>query len=672
MRIALSNAALASIAALLAWVAGRLVRKPALTHALWVIVLLKLITPPLWSVPVQWPAERSKGAVKAAPAVRPFELARPRSGDSVVSAPDLDEFSRAANVDRQTAKGEATPRGIVQSHLRSDLRVAESEVSPGESREVPSDVIASDAPVLTIRAPESTASATPIRWAHWAWIIGATIWAIGAMLNVGVSVARISRFRRVLRFALPAETSCQRRADQLSRRLGLSAAPRIEIVPGAVCPMLWSAGFSPRVLVPSGLWERLDSAQRDTLLLHELAHLRRRDHWVRWLELLVTALYWWLPIVWWARHQMREAEEQCCDAWVLWAMPDSFRQYASALLEAVDFVSVRRSVPLLASGMGQFGHLRRRLTMLKQGDVARAMSWTGFFAACGTGALLLSIAPTWAQSVTTETKPETTSTTPIVTQSTDQAQPGETAPAAAPAEKSDVKPAAPEAPASAAPAAPTPVPPAAPEPGALPVAVTVAPLFTTPEDVAPASPSPQPRVRTDFQFNNNKDTEFREELSVVKSDVDGQYVVIGKNNKDANDELAQARRDVQDLSRKLQQAAQRLKQLELAQATAKNPNQFDVQTRDGRIVSVRPKGANGSASVDAPPKGVPNNNDGDKAQTRKDAAQARMNADRERRLANVERQLSQLLDEVKRLHNDNPDEPNATPSNRAPRGRQGS
>ena len=142
--------------------------------------------------------------------------------------------------------------------------------------------------------------------------------------------------------------------------------------------MLWSAGAKPRILVPAGLWERLDARQRDTLLLHELAHLRRRDHWVRWIELLATALYWWNPVCWWARHELREAEEQCCDAWVLWAMPGSFRDYASALLEAVDFVSIRPSVPLLASGMGQFGHLKRRLTMLKQGNVARALTLDRF------------------------------------------------------------------------------------------------------------------------------------------------------------------------------------------------------------------------------------------------------------------------------------------------------
>ena len=55
--VVLSNGVLATALALVAAVAGRLGRRPALTHGLWLLVLLKLVTPPLVSVPVAWPAE---------------------------------------------------------------------------------------------------------------------------------------------------------------------------------------------------------------------------------------------------------------------------------------------------------------------------------------------------------------------------------------------------------------------------------------------------------------------------------------------------------------------------------------------------------------------------------------------------------------------------------------
>ena len=69
-------------------------------------------------------------------------------------------------------------------------------------------------------------------------------------------------------------------------------------------------------------------------------------------------LYWWHPVVWYARRELREAEEQCCDAWVVATLPGAGRAYASALLDTLDFLSAAPpAVPLLASGLGQVSDL---------------------------------------------------------------------------------------------------------------------------------------------------------------------------------------------------------------------------------------------------------------------------------------------------------------------------
>jgi hypothetical protein len=134
-------------------------------------------------------------------------------------------------------------------------------------------------------------------------------------------------------------------------------------------------------------------------LTHELAHFHRRDHWVRGLELIVTALYWWHPVVWWGRQAIREAEEECCDAWVMWVLPESSRAYASALVEALDFLAGARPalLPPAACGLGQFQTLKRRLTMILTGTTPRALSRLGFLAVLGLG-FLLPVVPTWGQS----------------------------------------------------------------------------------------------------------------------------------------------------------------------------------------------------------------------------------------------------------------------------------
>src|SRR5262249_32942770 len=191
----------------------------------------------------------------------------------------------------------------------------------------------------------------------------------------------------------------QQEAEALAARLGLARCPRVCLVPGAVSPMLWALGGAARLLLPAELLPRLGAEQRATLLTHELAHLKRRDHWVRVLELVVLGLYWWFPLVWWARRELREAEEECCDAWVVWALPDSPRAYATALVETLEFLSgARPALPPAARRIGPLPLLRRRLTMIMRGTAPRSLTGAGFLALCGLGVVLLPLVPTWAQS----------------------------------------------------------------------------------------------------------------------------------------------------------------------------------------------------------------------------------------------------------------------------------
>ena len=202
---------------------------------------------------------------------------------------------------------------------------------------------------------------------------------------------------RLLRFAVPAPDDLQAEAGRLAQQLNVHS-PRVWLMAGQLTPMLWVWGWTPRLLIPAGLLDRLGPRQRQALLAHELAHWRRRDHWVRRFELLVLGLYWWCPLVWWARRELQQAEEECCDAWVVWLLPDAARDYALALVQTVDFLSGARAVlPPAASGIGHVQSLRRRLTMIMRGTTPRALTVGGVLAVLALGALLLPFMPIWAQ-----------------------------------------------------------------------------------------------------------------------------------------------------------------------------------------------------------------------------------------------------------------------------------
>jgi beta-lactamase regulating signal transducer with metallopeptidase domain len=365
LRIGLSNAVVALVMALVVVTVACLWRRPAVLHALWLLVLVKLVTPPLIWVRVPWPIFPETPAVAVAPTVEPAPI-EPLVEENTAYVPDSEGM-------RETASAEVSNEPAVSETLPDAL-------TPLESLAIP-----------------NTQNTTPVLVPGW---MAATcgLWLAGALAWYALALLRLRRFSRMLRHAIPAPESLRQRTQRLAERLRLRRCPGVWLVPGRVAPMLWAAGGRPRILFPADLLKQVGVEQQNALLVHELAHLRRRDHWVRWLEFAAAGLYWWNPVLWFARRELREAEEQCCDAWVTSTLPGAGKTYATALLETLDFLSdAPPATPLLASGVGRVVDLKRRLTMIMRGTTPRTLGWRGAAAVIGLGALLLPMLPAWVQ-----------------------------------------------------------------------------------------------------------------------------------------------------------------------------------------------------------------------------------------------------------------------------------
>jgi hypothetical protein len=185
------------------------------------------------------------------------------------------------------------------------------------------------------------------------------------------------------------------------------------------------------------LYDRLSESSRESVLLHELAHLRRRDHWVGWLQLVGACLCWWNPLFWYVSRQVRENAELACDAWVVATLPDGRRAYADALIEVAQMMSqLEAPAPALTLGAGRRREFERRLTMIMCASLPCKLSLRGLAIV---GLLAVAALPGWSPGQQEPAAPPPPTTAPAVAQAPTPAlppgvQPGQpAAPALAPA-----------------------------------------------------------------------------------------------------------------------------------------------------------------------------------------------------------------------------------------------
>ncbi|MES2277190.1 MAG: M56 family metallopeptidase [Bacteroidota bacterium] len=89
--------------------------------------------------------------------------------------------------------------------------------------------------------------------------------------------------------------------------------------------------LKPVILLPAGMLLQLPPGQIDTIILHELAHILRRDYLVNILQSVVETVFFFNPAIWWLSALIREERENCCDDMVLQQVQQK-RNYLEALM----------------------------------------------------------------------------------------------------------------------------------------------------------------------------------------------------------------------------------------------------------------------------------------------------------------------------------------------------
>jgi beta-lactamase regulating signal transducer with metallopeptidase domain len=318
LQMGLSNALLSLGLALLAVIVDKTTRRPYLAHILWLLVLVKLVTPPVVTIPI-------------------------------FTIPELDYRTVVS----------------VTDHSQATSTISKTEGNVHHSTETWSTV-----------------------WDHGKKKLS-LLWLLGSFAVLAVSLLRVYRFNGLLRESSEvAPQEYQTVAAQIANRLSLKTVPTIYTISAHLSPMVWWIGGNVRVVIPVALLDQMSARHFQLILAHELAHVRRRDYLVRWIEWLACICFWWNPVVWWARYNLRANEELCCDALVISSLKLKPQIYADSVLKAIEclaFPVIRP--PVMASEMKSGGFLKRRFKMILSKTLNRSTS--RYLQAC---VLLLAVA----------------------------------------------------------------------------------------------------------------------------------------------------------------------------------------------------------------------------------------------------------------------------------------
>jgi beta-lactamase regulating signal transducer with metallopeptidase domain len=302
-------------------------RRAHLAHLVWLVVLIKCLTPPLWSSPTgvfSWAMHRS--AVDAE-SVAPIETSR------------------------VTPAGEPVGTSL-------DPILAQATNPPATVRRTTSaSPFAGNAAALEQRPMESPPIAKKI--------VGLllSVWAAGAVASAGFAVlVAVGSWRAVRRSRCPVDESAMDLVGSLARRLDMRHKTRLVLVSAPLGPMTFG-WIRPAIIVPQSLIVGRSPQEVEPLLAHELIHVRRGDAFIGLLQLAAQCLWWFHPFVWWANREMGRERERCCDEEVVAGLACPPATYARSLLNVLEMKRQLRWLGPLP-GLRPFEVTKQRLERL--------------------------------------------------------------------------------------------------------------------------------------------------------------------------------------------------------------------------------------------------------------------------------------------------------------------
>ena len=218
----------------------------------------------------------------------------------------------------------------------------------------------------------------------------AYIYFTGTLFMLLRSVISLNHIRGLQKSGAGIGPEWQDRFSRISRSLGIRRSIELLESQGVKSPLLIGF-FKPAVIVPAGMITHLPLDQIECILMHELYHLKRRDHLVNIMQLFLEGILFYNPAVWIISAHIRNEREHCCDDEVIHSTDDPVI-YARALIHIAEVQQFSRLYPgAVGTTKGQFSSRIRRILNINNMKTNMREKVIAFALMAGSVILLLTV-----------------------------------------------------------------------------------------------------------------------------------------------------------------------------------------------------------------------------------------------------------------------------------------
>ena len=313
-----------------------------LVHSLWQFTLVAIL-----ALVLQWTLQRRSAATRYAALLASMML--------MVAMPVATWFS-PWSIDPPAVGSVLNP--VVsrqqQAHGQNGAAAMPSELPAGRAAKPPADDRPSQITPIFLAEMLSRVQRQIQPWLPqivMVWIAGVLVAAQRPLIGLYM----VHRLRTV--GVLPVGDAVEAVLRRAARKLRLDRA--VKVVQSALVETPVVVGFfRPVVLLPLCVITGLPEPQLESILAHELAHIRRGDYAINLLQTVVETMFFYHPAIWWLSRQIRNERENCCDD-IAMAGVGSRVEYGRALLAVEELRATPTGLSLAAGGGSLWARIRR-------------------------------------------------------------------------------------------------------------------------------------------------------------------------------------------------------------------------------------------------------------------------------------------------------------------------